>query len=252
MNIEHKPTLRIIEILNLISSEHQGCRLSEVSARLGIPMGTLSPIVHTLRENKYLSYDEQAQTYSLGIRLFEIGSRYMQYSNAFENMTVIMQEIVQRCGETVHLAVLDGQNVLDVAKVDSTEPIRMYSAIGKRLPAYSTAVGKALMAGYTEEELRALYPEGLKPITPHTITDFGELARQLRQVQETQMAYEKEESNEMIRCTAKPILKNGTAVAAMSVTIPLFRWTEEKQEFIEQLLNEYAVYAGQIAAHMNL
>lgn len=128
----------------------------------------------------------------------------------------------------------------------------MYSAIGKRLPAYSTAVGKALMAGYTEEELRALYPEGLKPITPHTITDFGVLAEQLRQVKEKQMAYEKEESNEMIRCTAKPILKNGTAVAAMSVTIPLFRWTEEKQEFIEQLLNEYAVYAGQIAAHMNL
>ena len=227
MNIEHKPTLRIIEILNLISSEHQGCRLSEVSARLGIPMGTLSPIVHTLRENKYLSYDEQAQTYSLGIRLFEIGSRYMQYSNAFENMTVIMQEIVQRCGETVHLAVLDGQNVLYVAKVDSTEPIRMYSAIGKRLPAYSTAVGKALMAGYTEEELRALYPEGLKPITPHTITDFGELARQLRQVQETQMAYEKEESNEMIRCTAKPILKKALSTASPANAEPLFLAAED-------------------------
>lgn len=252
MNTEHKPTLRIIEILNLISSKRQGCRLSELSACLGIPMGTLSPIMHTLREKKYLSFDEQAQTYSLGIRLFEIGSRYMQCSNSFEDMTVIMQEMVQRCGETVHLAVLDGPNVLYVAKVDSTEPIRMYSAIGKRLPAYSTAVGKALMADYTEEDLHRLYPEGLQALTGHTITDFAVLAAQLREVREKKMAYEREESNEMICCTARPIFKNGAAVAAMSITIPLFRWTEEKQAFIERLLNEYAEYAGQIAAHMNL
>lgn len=252
MNTEHKPTLRIIEILNLISSKRQGCRLSELSAGLGIPMGTLSPIMHTLRENKYLSFDEQTQTYSLGIRLFEIGSRYMQCSNSFEDMTVIMQEMVQRCGETVHLAVLDGPNVLYVAKVDSTEPIRMYSAIGKRLPAYSTAVGKALMADYTEEDLHRLYPEGLQALTGHTITDFSVLAAQLQEVRKKKLAYEREESNEMICCTACPIFKNGAAVAAMSITIPLFRWTEEKQAFIERLLNEYAEYAGQIAAHMNL
>lgn len=252
MNTEHKPTLRIIEILNLISAERQGCRLSEVSARLGIPMGTLSPIIHTLRENKFLSFDEQAQTYSLGIRLFEIGSRYMQYSTSFEDMTAILQEIVQQCGETVHLAVLDGQNILYVAKVDSTEPIRMYSAIGKRLPAYSTAVGKALLADYTEEELRMLYPDGLKALTPCTITDFDTLLAQLREVRKKKMAYEREESNEMICCTAKPLRKNGMTVAAISITIPLFRWTEEKQAFVEQLLNEYVVYAEQIVAHMSV
>ena len=91
MNTEHKPTLRIITILELISAEGKGCKLTEISNKLGIPMGTLSPIIHTLKENKYLSYDEQSQMYTLGIRLFEIGSRYMQCSNSFEDITSIMQ-----------------------------------------------------------------------------------------------------------------------------------------------------------------
>lgn len=66
------------------------------------------------------------------------------------------------------------------------------------------------------------------------------------------MAYECEESNELIRCIAKPIYKNQKVVAAISVAVPTFRYTIEKQELIERLLNEYAVYATQIVAFMNL
>lgn len=252
MNTEHKPTLRIITILELISAEGKGCKLTEISNKLGIPMGTLSPIIHTLKENKYLSYDEQSQMYTLGIRLFEIGSRYMQCSNSFEDITSIMQEIVKGCGETVHFGILDGGNVLYLAKVDSTEPIRMYSAIGKRLPAYGTGIGKALLAGASMEELHRLYPEGLKPLTAHTIIDFDELYRQLKEIQETSLAYECEESNELIRCVAKPIYKNNSVAAALSVAVPTFRYSAEKQAVIERLLNEYAVYATQIVAYMNL
>lgn len=252
MNTEHKPTMRIISILELISSESKGCKLTEISNRLGIPLGTLSPIVHTLKENKYLNYDENSQIYTLGIGLFEIGSRYMQCSHSFEDVTSILQEIVRRCGETTHFGILDGGNVLYLSKVDSTEPIRMYAAIGKRLPAYGTGIGKALLANCTLEDLHRMYPEGLQALTAHTITDFDELYRQLQEVKRTSLAYECEESNELIRCVAKPIYKNNTIAAAISVSVPTFRYTAEKQKLIEQLLNEYAVYVTQIVAYMNL
>ena len=102
------------------------------------------------------------------------------------------------------------------------------------------------------EELHRLYPEGLKPLTAHTITDFDELYRQLKEIQETSLAYECEESNELIRCVAKPIYKNNSVAAALSVAVPTFRYSAEKQAVIERLLNEYAVYATQIVAYMNL
>ena len=252
MNTEHKPTMRIISILEFVSSSAQGCKFIEISNELGIPMGTLSPIIHTLREKKSLSYDEKTQLYTLGIGLFEIGSRYMQCSNFFGDVTSVMQEIVRGCGETVHFGILDGGNVLYLAKVDSTEPIRMYSAIGKRLPAYGTAIGKALLCDRTEEEVRTLYPGGLTPLTAHTVTDFDELIRQLKKAKETSLAYECEESNDLIRCIAKPLYKNGRVAAALSVAVPTFRYTKEKELQIEQLLQEYAVYATQIVAYMNL
>lgn len=252
MNTSHKPTMRILSILDFVSSESGGCKLSEISAELGIPMGTLSPIVHTLKDNKYLCYDERSQTYTIGIGLFEVGSRYMQCTNSFEDITSILQEIVQKCGETVHFGVLDGGNVLYLAKVDTLEPVRMYAAIGKRLPAYGTGIGKALLTDYTMEELHQIYPDGLKPLTVHTITTFDELHRQLQTIKETGFAYECEESNELIRCIARPIYKNQKIVAAISVSIPTFRYTKEKQDLIEQLLKEYSVYATQIVAFMNL
>ena len=184
--------------------------------------------------------------------MFEIGSRYIQCSNSFEDITSIMQEIVRRCGETTHFGILDGGNVLYLAKVDSTEPIRMHAAIGKRLPAYGTGVGKALLADCTMEELHRLYPEGLQALTAHTITDFDELFRQLQEVKKSSMAYECEESNELIRCVAKPIYKNNRIAAAISVSVPTFRYSAEKQRLIEQLLNEYAIYITQIVTYMNL
>lgn len=252
MNTEHKPTMRIISILNLISAKHEGCKLSEISSELGIPMGTLSPIIHTLRDNRYLSYDESTQKYAMGLGLFEIGSRYIQCSNAFEDITSVLQKIVKKCGETVHFGILDGGDVLYLAKVDTLEPVRMFSAIGKRMPAYGTGVGKALLSQYTFEELNKLYPEGLLPITSHTITDMNELYEQLQQVKKTSFAYECEESNELIRCIAKPIYKGGRVVAGISVSIPTFRFSEEKQKLVEATLNEYVVYVNQIVTFMNL
>lgn len=243
MSTEHKPTLRIIAILELLSEVNTPYTLSEISRSLGISTSTLFPILHTLREKKYLKLDEKKQMYTLGLRLFEIGSR-IQSSLSYDQITRVMGQIVETCGETCHFGMLDRGDVLYLAKVDSPEPIRMFSTIGKRLPAYGTAIGKALLKNYSPGELKSLYPTGLKPMTANTITDFNVLFEQLNSPDI--FTYENEESNEQIRCIAAPVYRGGAVVAAVSVAVPVFRYSDEKQAQIERALKESLVQFEQI------
>ena len=235
MNTNHKPTLRTLAVLELISTNDQRYTLSEISRSLGISTSTLFPILRTLREERYLGFDEKTQTYSLGTRLFEIGSR-VQNSHVYQEISGIMNGVVEACGETCHFGRLDRGNVLYLAKVESNQPIRMYCAIGKRLPAYGTAIGKALLKGYSLEDLKSLYPEGLKPLTANTITDFEKLHTQLHS--NDIFLYESEESDESICCVAVPIYWQGAVVAACSVAVPIFRYNEAKQAVAKNALKE--------------
>ena len=93
---EHKPTLRTISVLEQISAGNNKYTLSELSRTLNIPPSTLLPIVRTLREHQYLNFDEVSQTYSIGIRLFEIATR-LQETDYYVQITGIMQTIVDCC-----------------------------------------------------------------------------------------------------------------------------------------------------------
>jgi len=229
----HNPTLRTLAVLELISTKGQAFSLSEISRQLGLSVSTLFPILHTLHEQKYLAFDEKTKTYSLGLRLFEIGSR-VQATHSYQEIYSIMNGIVQACGETCHFGTLDKGDVLYLAKVDSTQPIRMFSMIGRRLPAYGTGLGKALLKGYSIEDLKVIYPEGLKPLTKNTITDFETLHHQLHT--NDIFVYECEESNEFIRCIAIPIYRQGMVVASCSVAIPIFRYNEQKELDVKNAL----------------
>jgi len=235
LNTQHKPTLRVLSVLQLISENQHKYSLSEISRSLDIPASTLLPILHTLRDQKYLEFNEREQDYSFGIRLFEIGSR-MQSSTAYSEITAIMSGISEVCNETCHLGVLDQGDILYLAKTDSTQPIRMTSMVGKRIPAYATALGKALLRNASIESLKQLYPQGLKPITAYTLTDFEKLYAQLHA--DGLFTYESEEACEDVCCTAIPIYRNGIPVAACSVSVPLFRWTAQKRAVVEGALKE--------------
>ena len=140
------------------------------------------------------------------------------------------------CMETSHFGILKGGDVLYLKKIDSPEPIRMTSRVGMRIPAYGTAIGKALLMDTEFLELKRLYPNGLKALTENTITDFNDLANQLSEARLLGYTYEMEESTQYIRCFAVPIRKKGKIVAAISVAIPIFRYTEEREKLVRTLL----------------
>ena len=233
----HQPTLRVLQVLQSIASEGIGKRLTELSRELDIPKSTLLPILQTLCEQQYLTQDESGR-YGAGTSLFSLGA---EFSGKFPILPYVHQKLaglVQELGETCYFGVLDEGQVLYLEKADSPQPLRMLTNVGHRLPAYATGLGKALLMEHDAAALTALYPEPLKSLTEHTLTDLSQLSMQLRQARLEGYAWESEESTPHVRCFAVPVRKHGQIVAAISMTIPLFRYEESQKERILDALTE--------------
>lgn len=235
----HQPTERVLRVLNLITESGGGKRLVDFSRELGIPKSTLLPILLTLCQRRYLYQDDVGRYYA-DAALFSLGAAF---SGCFPVLGYIhgeLEKLVQSLEETCYFGVLEDGMVLYLEKVESPQPLRMLTAAGRKLPAYATSLGKMLLAGKTEEELRALYPQGLAPLTEYTVTDFGVLAQQTAQALVNGYGWELEESTRHIRCFAVPVYKRGKIIAAISVAIPLFRYEQGQDEKILQTLRAAA------------
>ncbi|MFY9176604.1 MAG: IclR family transcriptional regulator [Caldicoprobacterales bacterium] len=232
----HRTTSRVIEILTLVASSNDGLTLTDLAEKMKAPKSSIYPILKTLSNFNFLNYNQRNFTYRIGYQAFEIGNAYLNNFDLMEEIKTTMTNMVNVCSETCHYAILIEGDVLYLQKIDSPEPIRMFSSIGKRLPAYGTGLGKALLMDHNMDQLRSLYPNGLKKLTKNTASSVEELYDQLQAAKAEGFAYEVEESNEHIRCIAVPIRKNGIIFSALSVAIPVFRYTDEKGELIKHLL----------------
>lgn len=234
----HRPTERVLRILELLGTEQRRMTMTEICSSLELPKSTAVPILQTMTERGYLELNADTGRYWLGSMMIVLGRRFLDGLNLMEEVQRELDRIVETCSETCHFAVLDGPDVLYLRKKESKEPFRMLSMVGKRVPAYATGLGKALLCGHSREELETLYPDGLKKLTAHTIDSLGGLTEQLDRVRNEGFAYEKEESNEYIQCIAVPICRRGKPQAAISVSVPVFRYTEELEEKIKLRLSK--------------
>lgn len=241
----HQPTLRVIKVLETVMQE-QDSRLADLSKRLDIPKSTLLPILQTLCACDYLSQNSSGH-YRPGTMLYGIGTALSGKFPMMEFISEQLQKLVEQVGETCYLGKLDGGDVVYLDKVDTTQPLRMLITTGRRLPAYATAIGKALLLDKTDAQLKELYPRGLTPITQHTITQLPLLSQQLGNAAALGYTYEVEESTEHIRCFGVPIRQDGRIVAAISVAIPRFRYDPQKKDAI---LSELKATSARISETM--
>ena len=246
----HQPTIRVLQILDQVARHGNGHRLADLSRELGIPKSTLLPILQTLCANHYLTQDEHGR-YGAGTALFSLCTTF---SGSFPVLSYVRRELgalVEILGETCYFGVLEEGQVLYLEKQDSPQPLRMLTTPGQRLPAYATGIGKSLLMDADAKTLRRLYPNGLAPITQHTITDPDQLAAQLQQAQEVGYTWESEESTPHVRCFAVPVRKNGIIVAAISVSIPIFRYDACKKTSILEALQKTAAAISETICQTN-
>jgi IclR family KDG regulon transcriptional repressor len=236
----HRTTSRVLDIIETVAQSENGLTFSAIVQALGMPKSSLHPLLHTLSTRNYLYFNKKLQRYFMGEKLFGLGNRYIGTVDVLKAIQDEVNKFSDQVGETVYFGVRRGKDVLYLAKGEPNIPIRIVTAsTGHRLSANATGLGKALLADFSLQQLRELYPNGLELLTPRTIASFEELHRQLAEVRASGFAYEEEESTSGIQCIASPIRLNGRIVAAMSVSIPVFRFSGEMSARVKSCLTNW-------------
>lgn len=200
----------------------------DITTKLGLPRTSAHELVTTLAHRGYLVPTDRPGHYRLGVPLFHLGSVFAEQVDLAREGRAVAERVAAESAETAQVAVLDGTNVVYVAKVDGSHPVRLVSSVGRRLPAHCTAVGKMLLSALPQDEFDARYPRGvaLPAMTPQSITSPELLSGQLAEIRRRGVATEYCESNPDVACVAAPILDaGGTVVAALSVSVPTQRWS---------------------------
>lgn len=229
---------RALDVLELFLQGDGTLSAPEVTRKLQLPRTTVHELLTTLAARSYLvMVPEQPGRYRLGVRTYQLGSRYAEQLDLAAEGQQVAREVAETCGETVHVAILEDTEVIYIAKVDSTHAVRMVSAAGRKLPAHCTSVGKLLLAALPEQELDArLDGRELTAMTANSLTDPAELRAVLAVVRKRGIAVEHRESNPDVSCVAAPVRdRSGRVVAALSISVPVIRWSDEREEELVRL-----------------
>jgi IclR family KDG regulon transcriptional repressor len=232
---------KALRILRTLAGPNDGLGLAELASHLGLPKSTVLSILTTLAHHHFVERDSSGK-WSLGLAAFEVGSAYASRMDLLTAFRAIAGPLASQCGQTIQLAVLDGTEVVYVGMVDGTEPVRLVSRVGARLPAHTTALGKALLAGLPDGQFESLYSGSvLTPLTSFSIVSLEALRDELSRIRLQGTAYDNEETAVGLHCVAKQIMgRQGQPVAAISVSIPSHRMSEARQSQTEGLVRTAA------------
>ncbi|MFJ9863790.1 IclR family transcriptional regulator [Streptomyces sp. NPDC101165] len=244
---------RALDILELFLDGDGTLSAPDIVRKLQLPRTTVHELVTTLAARSYIvQVPGQPGRYRLGVRPYQLGSRYAEQLDLAAEGQQVARSVAETCDETVHVAILEGTDVIYIAKVDSTHAVRMVSAAGRRLPAHCTSVGKMLLASLPEQELAARIPDGaeLTAMTPNSITDPAALRETLAEIRQRGIAVESRESNPDVSCVAAPVRdRAGHVVAALSISVPMIRWSDERMAELEQLVVKGAAELSERLGH---
>ena len=215
---------KAVAVLEAVASSPVPLRFTDLLARVHQPRGTLHRQISNLIEEGFLQVNAD-HSYELGMRLLRFASNAWSGSKFRNIAEPHLNALHQKVGETVHLGVLQGLEVIYLDKVESRQAVRMHSQIGNASPCYCTGVGKAALSLLSPElAAERIGAIEFRRYTPSTITDADELRRELDDVRTKGYALDREEHEAGIHCVAAPIGTPGHSFAAgISITAPVYR-----------------------------
>lgn len=230
-----KSAARALDLLDEIAANGPGTQL-QLSTRLSIPKSSLHALLRTMVDRGWLQTDPTGSVYQLGIRSLVVSSAYLSGDPVLARAAGIMDEIAAATEETVNLGRLAGRDVIYTAKRESLHPLRMHSPVGRRLPAYSTALGRAVLAERSPEERATMVPEEIAAITERTLTSRDEVLTIIDRAAQVGYAAESDESCIGVRCFGVALPFTRPAVDGISVAVPMSRLTPEREDNIVETL----------------
>jgi IclR family KDG regulon transcriptional repressor len=231
---------RADKVLDLIAYRPHKYRLIDLSKELDINKSSLFSLLNTLESLGWVK-KERDDTYSLGMRFGIFSALYVSQFDLVDTFSIESETMVSSLDETVQLSILDGTDILYVAKKEGSSPIRVATDPGMKFPAHATAMGKVLLSKYKYHELEELFAEkNLEAKTPYTIKTLDELWEQITSLKENRYIKEYQEAVEDFFCIGAPIYNNeGEIIAAISVTMLKVNW-ERKQKQVEKEIMDLA------------
>lgn len=232
-----KSAVRTVELLEFLAARHdEPARLREISDALGMPRSSAHALLRTLVAQGWVRSDPSGTLYGIGIRALLVGTSYLDSDPYLPLITPFLDDLRAELDETFHLGRLDGTDVVYLATRESTQYARTSNRVGRRLPAYATSLGKALLAERFGTQRDEHVPAALKSLTPHTITDRSDLDRALDEVRVRGYACDDEENTVGLRCFAVPLRYCSPAQDALSASVPIDRLDPQRERHIVEVL----------------
>jgi IclR family acetate operon transcriptional repressor len=219
---------RALYLLETIAEAGGEATLTDLATRTGLNISTCHHLLATLIQRGFAAKVSGRRLYALGSRIIALSHACLQVDLP-RRAQPYLEAINRATGETVHLAGLQGDNVMTLAVREARHAVRVDSGkIGKVEAPHATSVGKAMMAWLPEDEIRRILGQGMKRFTDKTITDFPAFLESLRHVRRNGYAIDREEYLPGVICVGAAIRDQaGTVIGAISASTPTMRATEE-------------------------
>lgn len=233
---------RALSILEVLADYNEGLGVTEISDKVGLHKSTVYRLLSTLSYKGYVSQDEENNRYTITMKLFELGNKKVENIDILTASKPYTKQLMKRVNETVHLVIMDGNEIVYIDKVEADNTIRMASTIGMRSPLYSTSVGKAILAQLPEDEVEKIWHSSkIQQLTQNTITELDDLKKELSKIRVQGYAVDNEENEIGIRCVGASIFnRHGEVEGAISVSGPTIRVTKDKVEEIAREVTKCA------------
>ncbi|MEP0520743.1 MAG: IclR family transcriptional regulator [Hyphomicrobiales bacterium] len=237
---------KALDVVTAIANSKQPLRFTDLLNQVDQPRGTLHRNISNLLEEGLIAMNPETHIYSLGPRLLQLASQAWSDNDLRGIAQPHMRALNEMARETVHLAVLQGDQVVYLDKFEAHQSLRMHSQIGRSAPVYCTGVGKAILSGLSDDAFEDLAKSlNFKSFTQRTITNVDDLRKDRAASIARGYAIDAEEHEAGIRCAAAPIKdQSGALLGGVSVTAPAYRISDEIYELWTRWVQKTAADIG--------
>jgi DNA-binding IclR family transcriptional regulator len=215
--------LKGLQILEALASSDASRGVSELARELGLTRSNVHRTLKTLCSAGYVRQSDSSDNYECTLKLFQLGGAVLARVNVRQVAEPQMEALAAKTRETVHLSVLDDTDVIYLSKIDSPQPVRAYSTVAGRAPAYAVATGKALLA-FQPEGYAARFADRFEAFTPRTLVTISALQHEIETIRQQGYAINRGEWRESVGGLAAPIFDaSRRAIAAVGISGPVER-----------------------------
>jgi DNA-binding IclR family transcriptional regulator len=223
----NRSVAKALAVLECFGGEQRTLSLTDLAAGVGMTTSSVQRCIHTLVRLGYLRRDARLRRWVLTPRALTLAAAYLSGHALLEQATPHLIDLNQASGESVSLSEPDGVDMVFIARFPSLKRFNIHMPVGRRLPMYCTAAGRAYLAALPPEAARqALRRMQLLPFTPHTLTDRQQVWKRIEAAREAGFAYQEQEYYRGDLTIAAAVLgDDGAPLAAVTISAPTSRWT---------------------------